>query len=236
MKNFYILFCFITALTFISACGKSGSDSVPGDGYGIDSGGAVIRSAPEEGSGRLGVVPPGAHVKVSGRSPESGDASWYKAEWNGVQGWVRAGSISDISGFLSYLGETFRSDEQFVKQEFRGRFDFKKQDGIKRYFYSGGEMETSSMTILPSGGMVLNSQIFSEKPENRYFVCEFQNDGALLKIIFADNRASLSDYVAAENGSSSVFKIDRNEGSITYHVRDGSFFFMNWGFFPETEN
>ncbi|HOP28707.1 MAG TPA: hypothetical protein P5120_10505 [Spirochaetota bacterium] len=230
MKREILTVILAVVVVFISSCGKSGSEKFPAAGYVNLEEGALLQQKPEEKSGIISIVPFGSKLNLKEKSPASGDAAWYRTEWHGTDAWIKSSLVSDMKGFAEVLNKSVTKDQSFVKEENRKFFVLDKTDGIKRFAYNGGEMEPAEMTFLPGGGMILSSKIFSEKYSNYYFTYQFLNEGRLLKITFSDSRLNLDDYAEVENGSASVFKIDRNEGSITYHLKDGAFYFMNWGF------
>lgn len=230
MKRYIFTALICLSVFFIFSCGKSGSDSLPKDAYSTQEEGALLKKTPDEKSENVSIVPFGTKITITDKAPSSGDASWYKIKWQGADAWINGSSVADIKGLTELVNRNFAKDKEFVKDENRKLFAVEKPEGIKSYAYTGGEMEPAEMTFLPAGGLILNSKIFSEKYTNYYFIYQFLNEGRLLKITFADSRLNFDDYAEIENGSASVFKIDRNEGSITYHVKDRAFYFMNWGF------
>jgi len=230
MKRYILTALICASVFFIFSCGKSGSDSLPKDAYSTQEDGALLKKSPDEKSENISIVPFGAKVTITDKAPSGGNASWYKIKWQGAEAWISSGAVTDISSLAELVNRNFTRDQGFVKEENRKLFTVEKSEGIKSYAYTGGEMEPAEMTFLPAGGLILNSKIFSEKYANYYFIYQFMNEGRLLKITFADSRLNFDDYAEVENGSASVFKIDRNEGSITYHVKDRAFYFMNWGF------
>ncbi len=230
MKRIIFTALLCVSVMMIFSCGKSGSESLPRDGYSIQEDGAALKRNPDEKSESISVVPFGTKIILSEKAPAGGDVSWYKIKWQGTDAWINGSSVSDIKGLAELVNRNFAKDKEFVKEENRKLFTAENPAGIKSYAYTGGEMEPAEMIFLPAGGMILNSKIFSEKYTNYYFAYQFLNEGRLLKITFADSRLNFSDYADVEGGSASVFKIDRNEGSITYHVKNKAFYFMNWGF------
>lgn len=230
MKRAILIILLGVSLLFVFSCGKSGNESLPRDGYSSLEEGALLKKTPDEKSESISIVPFGTKITLSEKAPSSGDILWYKIKWQGTDAWINSGMITELSGLIELVKKNFTKDQEFVKEENRKFFAVENPDGIKSYAYTGGEMEPAGMTFLPAGGMILNSKIFSEKYTNYYFIYQFMNDGRLLKITFADSRLNFDDYAEVENGSASVFKIDRNEGSITYHVKNKAFYFMNWGF------
>jgi len=226
-----VFLLFLCASVFLSlSCGKSGSESLPKEGYSIQEDGALLKRTPDEKAESVSIVPFGTKITLSDKAPAEGNAAWYKIKWQGADAWISSSAVTDKSGLVEQVNRSFANDKGFVKDGDRKLFELEKPDGIKSYTYTGGEMEPAEMTFLPAGGMILNSKIFSEKYTNYYFTYQFMNDGRLLKITFADSRLNFNDYMEVEEGSASVFKIDKNEGSITYHVKDRTFYFMNWGF------
>lgn len=230
MKRDIVIALLIASVLFSFSCGKSGSDTLPRDGYSTQEEGAILKLAPDDNSKSVSIVPFGTKITLTEKAPSTGNPAWYKIKWNGADAWISGSAVSDISGFAEHVKKNFAKDQSYVEEGNRNLFAADKPEGIKSYAYTGGEMEPAEMTFLPAGGMILNSKIFSEKYMNHYFTYQFMNDGRLVKITFADSRLNFNDYVEVENGSASVFKIDRNEGSITYHLKDGAFYFMNWGF------
>jgi hypothetical protein len=212
------------------SCGKSGSDSIPREAFSTQVEGTLLKKTPDEKSESISIIPFGTKITLSDKSPSAGNVLWYKTKWQGSDAWINSNSVSDIKGLAELIAGNFTRDREFVKEENRKLFVVENSEGIKSYTYTGGEMEPAEMTFLPAGGMILNSKIFSEKYTNYYFTYQFLNEGRLLKITFVDSRLNFSDYIEVESGSASVFKIDRNEGSITYHVKNKAFYFMNWGF------
>ncbi len=230
MKRYIFAALIIASFLFVFSCSRSGSESLPRDGYNTIEEGTLVKRAPDDKSESISIIPFGAKVTLAEKSSSTGDVSWYRIKWNGTDAWINGAAISDIKGFAETAGRSIERDKSYIKEGARELFAIDKTEGIKSFSYTGGEMEPAEMTFLPGGGMILNSKIFSEKYMNYYFTYSFLNDGRLVKITFADSRLNFSDYAEVENGSASVFQIDRNEGSITYHVKNGAFYFMNWGF------
>ncbi len=230
MKQYIFAVLLITSVAFIFSCGKGGGESLPRDVYGSVDEGTVVKRAPDDKSESVSMIPFGTKITLTEKSPAEGNAVWYKIKWNGADAWIPGSGVSDLNAFAEVLKKNINRDQSFIKEGDRKFFTVDKTDGIKCYAYTGGEMEPAEMTFLPSGGMILNSKIFSEKYTSHYFTYQFLNDGKLLKITFADSRLNFNDYAEVENGSASVFQIDRNAGSITYQVKNGAFYFMNWGF------
>lgn len=230
MKQFIFAVFLIASMAFIFSCGKGGGESLPRDVYGSVDEGAVVKRTPDDKSESISIIPFGTKITLTEKTPADGNAAWYKIKWNGADAWIASSGVSDLNSFSDALKKIINRDQSFIKDDARKFFEVDKPDGIKCYAYTGGEMEPAEMTFLPSGGMILNSKIFSEKYTSYYFTYQFLNDGKLLKITFADSRLKFNDYAEVENGSASVFQIDRNTGSITYQVKNGAFYFMNWGF------
>jgi hypothetical protein len=128
---------------------------------------------------------------------------------------------------------SFREQKKDLNENFVKTFDSSEMKVIEKYVYPGGEMEPAEILFLSSGVMVLNSKIFTETMSSTFFNYEFMNEGKLLKIRFVDSKLNFNDYADMENSSSSVFKIDRNDNTIIYHIKNNGFFFFNWGFYKE---
>jgi len=230
MKRSFFTVLFLLSVLFVVSCGKGGSDSIPREAFSSQEEGALLKKTADEKSESISIVPFGTKINISEKATSEGNVTWYKIKWHGADAWINGSAVTDMRGLVELVNRNFTKDQGYVKEENRKLFTLDKPDGIKSYAYTGGEMEPAVMTFLPAGGMILNSKVFSEKYTNYYFTYQFLNEGRLLKITFADSRLNLSDYAEVENGSASVFKIDINEGSITYHVKDKAFYFMNWGF------
>lgn len=140
---------------------------------------------------------------------------------------VKSESVSDQIK-SSYIDQKKNLNESFVKS-----FDSSDLKVIERYVYTGGEMEPSEILLLSSGIMVLTSKIFTENVDKTFFQYELMNEGKLLKVKFVDSRLNFNDYADMENSSASVFKIDKNDSTIIYHIKNNGFFFFNWGFYKE---
>ncbi|PKL17358.1 MAG: hypothetical protein CVV49_11535 [Spirochaetae bacterium HGW-Spirochaetae-5] len=131
------------------------------------------------------------------------------------------------------IKKSFNEQKKDLNEGFVKAFDSSGIKVIEKYVYPGGEMEPAEILFLSSGVMVLNSKIFTDTASSTFFNYEFMNEGKLLKIKFVDSKLNFNDYADMENSSSSVFKIDRNDNTIIYHIKNNGFFFFNWGFYKE---
>ena len=66
------------SLLFIFSCGKSGSDSIPKDGFSMQEEGALLKKAPEEKSESISIVPFGTKINITDKATSGGNATWYK--------------------------------------------------------------------------------------------------------------------------------------------------------------
>jgi hypothetical protein len=157
-------------------------------------------------------------ISCKDKSPEtiSGDSTVTKTE-----------SEYDV------IKRSFNEQKKDLNEGFVKTFDSSGMKIIEKYVYPGGEMEPAEILFLSSGVMVLNSKIFTDTMSSTFFNYEFMNEGKLLKIKFVDSKLNFNDYADMENSSSSVFKIDRNDNTIIYHIKNDGFFFFNWGFYKE---
>ncbi len=131
------------------------------------------------------------------------------------------------------IKRSFKEQKKYLNEDFVKTFDSSAIKVTEKYVYHGGEIEPAVILFLSSGVMVLNSKIFTKTKSITFFNYEFINKEKLLKIKFVDSKLNFNDYADMENSSSSVFKIDRNDNSIIYHIKNNGFFFFNWGFYKE---
>jgi hypothetical protein len=236
MKNRINILLLAALLIFTFSCKDKGSDPLPREAYSSNTEGIIMKSAPDSKSEKITVIPFAEKVTLTESSVKDKSASgekWYKTEWSGKKGWVQDAS----AGTIESVNEQIKKSMAEQKANFTDSFVKKLESPVFKitdtYTYPGGEMEPSSILFLSNGIMVINSRIFTEKFSNTFFEYEFLSDGKLLKVKFADSKLNFNDYADMENNSRSVFKIDKTERSITYQVKDNSFFFFNWGFFKK---
>ncbi len=230
-----IVFILAALLIFTVSCGKKNTEVLPRDAYSSSTQGAVMRSAPDGKSKRISVIPFAEKIVLAESSagkakPGKEGIKWYRTEWNGEKGWVDGSSAGNIQSVLDEIKKTLVRQKKNFTADFMKKFESPSLEISSIYRYPGGEMEPSAMLFLSNGIMVVNSKIFTEKTSNKFFEYQFLNDGQLVKITFSDRDIKYADYADVEKDSSSVFKADSSERSITYHVKKDSFFFFNWLF------
>lgn len=131
------------------------------------------------------------------------------------------------------IKQSFNEQKKYLNEDFVKTFDSSALKVIEKYVYHGGEIEPAEMLFFSTGVMILNSKIFTKTKSSNFFNYEFINKGKLLKIKFVDSKLNFNDYADIEKSSSSVFKIDRKNNTIIYHIKNNGFFFCNWGFYKE---
>lgn len=231
MKRIFLMTAvLVVPVLFLAMC-KDQAGSNAKQAYITSVDGASVKKSADTNSESICVIPFGCPVEVTdntgtGESP----AGWSKARWESREGWVRndgTGDIKSVQDRISIAGHDEKKNlSEKVNRAFDGMFSV-----TRIFFYTGGEMEPASMLFLSNGVLALSSTIFSEKQQINYFSYEFLSDGRLLKIYFADDsRVNFSEYKVVEEGNSTVFRIDENEKSIIYQVRDGRVNFFNWIF------
>lgn len=236
MKNVKIIML-AAALISIISCKDKGT--LPRDAYVQAPEGIIMTATPDLKSQPVTVIPFGEKIILlenadQTKSPASGETvKRYKTEWNGKTGWVHDSSIGTADSVIEQIKTSFAGQKSNFSQDVINAFESSPVKITDRYSYPGGEMEPAKIFFLSGGVMVLNSKIFTENYSNTFFIYEFSGEGKLLKIKFIDPKLNFNEYADMENNSRSVFKIDKNERTIIYHVNDNSFFFFNWGFHKE---
>ncbi len=239
MKNVKVILLTAALLVSIASCKEKSTDKLPRDAYSQNPEGTIMKSSPDVKSQMVAVIPFAEKVTLTensakGEPSSSGDKTvWYKTEWNGKSGWVQGASVGETETVSDQIKISFSEQKSNFTAEFVKAFEAAPVQITERYSYPGGEMEPAKIFFLSNGSMVVNSKIFSENYSNTFFQYELLNDGKLLKIKFIDSRLNFTEYADMENSSQSVFKIEKNDNTIIYHLKNKGFFFFNWGFFKE---
>lgn len=225
----------LAALLIIpSSCKDKPADNLPRDAYSSITEGIILKAAPDTKSEKVAVVPFAEKVTLTESTDKNKSAApgtkWYMTEWSGKKGWVQETSAGTMESVIEQIKKSMAEQKANLPEVSVKKFESSQFTFTAMYSYPGGDMEPSNILFLSNGIMVVNSRIFSEKMSNCFFEYEFLSEGKLLKVKFIDSKINFTDYADMENNSRSVFKIDKNERSITYQIRDNSFFFMNWGF------
>lgn len=229
-KIFIVTAVLILPAMFMAGC-KEQAGNTSRQAYITSFDGATVKKSADTASESICVIPFGCPVEVTDDTAAGNAAAgWSKARWDSSEGWVRkdfTGDIKSVQDRISISGheeKNYLSDK--VNRAMEGMYTI-----TRSFFYTGGEMEPASMLFLSNGVLALNSTIFSEKQQINYFSYEFLSDGRLLKVYFADDsRVNFAEYKVVEDGNSTVFRIDENEKSIIYQVKDGRVNFFNWVF------
>jgi hypothetical protein len=235
MKKTESLLLAIALLLIPFACKDKPAAELPREAYSSSTDGLLLKGSPDAKSEKVVLIPFGEKVILTpaaekDRPPVQGTAKWYMTEWAGKKGWVQETSAGTMDSVYTEIKKTMTEQKASIAEASVKKFESSPFTITSKYSYPGGDMEPSNILFLSNGIMVVNSRIFTEKISNSFFEYEFLSEGKLLKIKFIDSRLNFNDYADMENNSRSVFKIDKNERSIIYQVKDNSFFFMNWGF------
>lgn len=239
MKNVKFLILASILLISIPSCKEKATEVLPRDAFSQNPEGIIMKSSPDVKSSMVAVVPFGEKITLTESSDQAMSSStgdktrWYKIQWNGKSGWVQDSSTGTAGSVTEQLKVSFAEQKGNFTGDFVKLFESSPVQLTDTYIYPGGEMEPAKMFFLAGGIMVLNSKIFTENYSNTFFSYEFMNEGKLLKIKFVDSKLNFNDYADVENSSQSVFKIDKNERTIIYHIKNKGFFFFNWGFHKE---
>jgi hypothetical protein len=239
MKKLNVILLTAALLITIVSCKNKGADTLPRDAYSQNPEGVVMKSSPDVKSGMVAVIPFAEKVTLTENSDQVKPASsadktkWYKTQWNGKSGWIQESSVGGAETVTEQIKISFVEQKSSFSADFVKAFGSSTMQISDIYSYAGGEMEPAKIFFLSGGIMVLNSKIFSENYSNTFFSYEFTGEGRLLKIKFIDSRLNFTEYADMENSSQSIFKIDRDDRTIIYHVKDKGFFFLNWGFVKE---
>jgi len=238
MKYGKIILIAALLLVPIISCKDKVTDTLPREAYSHNPEGVVMKSAPDVKSQMVSVIPFAEKITLTENSDKIKSSStdktkWYKTEWNGKTGWIQESSVGATDSVAEQIKTSFTEQKANFSADFIRSFDAAQLRVIDKYIYPAGEMEPARILFMSGGVMVLNSKIFTENYTNTFFHYEFINDGKLLKIKFVDSRLNFNQYADIENSSTSIFKIDKNDHTIIYHVKGNGFFFMNWGFHRE---
>lgn len=238
MKNKKVIILAAILISIIS-CKDKATETLPRDAYSQNPEGITVKAAPDVKSAMVTVIPFAEKVTLMENSDQlnarSADdkAKWYKIQWGGKTGWIQGSSVGAKESVQEQIKISFTEQKSNFTADFVKAFEASPVSITEKYSYPGGEMEPAKMFFLSNGAMVVNSKIFSENYSNTFFSYEFLSEGKLLKIRFIDSKLNFNDYADNENSSTSVFKIDKNERSIIYHIKNKSFLFFNWGFARE---
>ncbi len=220
------------------SCKDRASETLPRDAYSQIPEGVMLKSLPDVKSGVVTTIPFAEKLTLtesSGKtSSQSADKTvWYKVQWNGKTGWVQGSSVGENESVSEGIKMSFASQKKDFSSDFIKSFESSSVKIRQKYGYPGGEMEPAKIFFLEGGTMVVNSKIFTENYSNTFFSYEFLSEGKLLKIKFVDSKLNFDIYADSESNSQSVFKIDKNEHSIIYQIKNNSFYLFNWGFIKE---
>ncbi len=237
-KTQIVLLASIVMISIIS-CKQKTAEVLPRDAFSQNPEGIILKSSPDVKSSMVTVIPFGEKITLTESSDKVKSASaedktiWYKTQWNGKSGWVQDTSVGTAGSVTEQLKVSFAEQKGNLSADFVKAFESSSLLLADTYIYPGGEMVPAKMFFLSGGAAVLNSKIFTENYSNTFFYYEFMNEGKLLKIKFVDSKLNFNEYADIENSSKSVFKIDKNDRSIIYHINNSGFFFFNWGFHKE---
>lgn len=237
MKKFKAIILAALLATIIS-CKEKATDTLPREAYSRNPEGIIIKSLPDIKSNMVTVIPFSEKLTLTENSDrinsQSADKTvWYKIQWNGKTGWVQGSSVGGSESVADGIKKSFTEQKSNFTPDFIKSFESSPVNVIEKYSYPGGEMEPAKIFFLEGGTMVVNSRIFTENYSNTFFSYEFLSEGKLLKIKFVDSKLNFDIYADSESSSQSVFKIDKNEHTITYQIKNKSFFLFNWGFMKE---
>ncbi|HPS57551.1 MAG TPA: hypothetical protein PK514_05540 [Spirochaetota bacterium] len=229
-KIFLMTAVLILPALFLAMC-KDQAGNTTRQAYIISVDGASVKKSADTASESICVIPFGCPVEVADNTGAADSSKgWSKARWESTEGWVRKDGTGDIKSVQDRISVSGHEEKKYLSEKVNRAFDG-MYSITRTFFYTGGEMEPASMLFLSNGVLALNSTIFSEKQQINYFSYEFLSDGRLLKIYFSDDsRVNFAEYRVVEEGNSSVFRIDDNEKSIIYQVKEGSVNFFNWVF------
>lgn len=234
MKTRKSLLLLAALLAFYLSCKDKPADNFPREAYISSTEGVSMKAAPDAGSEKLSVIPFAEKITLTGSPDKNKTAApgtkWYTAEWNGKKGWINETAAGTMDSVCNEIKKSMSVQKSNLTESSVKKLESSPFTVTAIYGYPGGEMEPSNILFLSNGIMVVNSRIFTEKINNSFFEYEFLSEGKLLKVKFIDSKMNFNDYADMENNSRSVFKIDKNERSIIYQVKDNSFFFFNWGF------
>lgn len=238
MKNKTVIILAALLISVIS-CKDKATEKLPRDAYSQNPEGIIVKASPDVKSTMVAVIPFGEKVTLTENSDQTSSKSsadktkWYKVQWNGKNGWIQETSVSGIESINDQIKISFTEQKSNFTSDFVRAFEASPVNIAEKYSFPGGEMEPAKIFFLSNGAMVVNSKIFSENYSNTFFGYEFLNEGRMLKVKFVDSKLNFADYADAESSSSSVFKVDKNERSIIYQIKNKSFLFFNWGFAKE---
>lgn len=231
MKKIFLMTAvmIIPALFLLMCKDRAGSGNTTRQAFITSVEGLPVKKSADSGSESICVVPFGCPVELIENTGEPA-TGWSNAKWESAEGWVRKEGTGDIKSVQDRISISVNGEKKHLSEKVNRAFD-----GMylvtRSFFYTGGEMEPASMLFLSNGILALNSSIFSDRQQINYFSYEFLSEGRLLKIYFSDDsRINFSEYRVVEEGNSSIFKIDDNEKSIIYQVKDGRVNFFNWVF------
>ncbi|HNX24052.1 MAG TPA: SH3 domain-containing protein [Spirochaetota bacterium] len=239
MKNLKVIILAAALIFSITSCKDKTAGSFPREAYSRSSEGAAMKSAPDAKSQTVTVIPFAEKVTLteySGpviTSSDTDKTKWYKTQWNGKSGWVQESAVGGAESVTEQIKTSFAVQRSNFTADFVKAYDASSILITGTFSYPGGEMEPAKIFFLSGGIMVLNSKIFTENYSNTFFHYEFLNEGKLLKIKFTDSKLNFTEYSDMESSSDSVFKIDKNDRTIIYQVKDNGFFFFNWGFYKD---
>lgn len=234
MKTGKNLLLLAVLLAFHLSCKDKPADNLPREAYINSTGGVVMKAAPDAGGEKVALIPFAEKITLTVSPDKNKTAApgtrWYMTEWSGKKGWVNESSAGTMDSLCNEIKKSMSVQKANLAESTVGKMESSPCTITAIYSYPGGEMEPSNILFLSNGIMVVNSRIFTEKINNTFFEYEFLSEGRLLKVKFIDSKLNFNDYADMENNAKSVFKIDKNERSIIYQVKDNSFFFFNWGF------
>ena len=226
MKNMNIILLSALLVSFFISCREKTAETLPREAYSQNSEGIVMKSSPDVKSGMVTVIPFGEKITLTENSDRIKSASngdkvrWYKTTWNGKSGWIQESSAGTAESVPEQIKVSFAQQKGNLPGDLIKSFETVPVKINEKFIYPGGEMEPAGMFFISGGIMVLNSKIFTENYSNTFFQYEFLSGGKLLKIKFIDTKLNFTEYSEIENSSQSVFKIDKNENSIKYHIKE----------------
>jgi hypothetical protein len=232
-------------IVICSGCKKS---EFPAERFVISPEGLAVREAPSMAGAVTATIPFGTRVTLLDASRDETEitiasgarlrSKWFRLNWNGRDGWV-FGAFTGMQE--DYARERLRLQEaeaMNVVVEFRTLMTAPRELDHALYYPGGGEMEASEMYFMRNGLLVVDSGIFSQKKEPRFFRYEYGPDRKTVTIGFIDTRTPFADYVDTEKGRDYVERIDEAGKSIIYRVKAGqpgkagdSVCFLGWCFF-----
>jgi len=234
MKRSECLLLIIALLVIPFSCKDKPAVELPREAYSSSTEGLMLKASPDSKSEKVAVIPFAEKITLTPAADrdksQAAGAKWYMTEWAGKKGWVQESSAGTMDSVYNEIKKSMSGQKANLAESSVKKFESSQFTISAIYNYPGGDMEPSNILFLSNGLMVVNARIFTEKISNTFFEYEFLSEGKLLKVKFIDSKLNFNDYAEMENNSRSVFKIDKNERSITYQVKDNSFFFFNWGF------